>query len=163
MILKEIADHGVSLKIFGDTSNAPDIIRKHRNIDVLGRVTDLELRDLYSNSLFTLFAFTHEPFGYIPVESMACGTPVLTFNKQGPSETVIHGETGWVASNSKELVRMAKTLWKNKYSTDLRAQSVKRMQKYDVRRIVNDWVAILKTKAMNEIDSGTKSQSELEK
>jgi len=43
-----------------------------------------ELIDLYSNALFTLFTFTHELFGYVLVESMACGTSVLTYNRQGP-------------------------------------------------------------------------------
>jgi len=96
-VVKRIADLGVRIKAFG--SRAPYIPRsllKNPNIEFLGKVSDEELADLYTNALYTLFPFTHEPFGYIPVESMACGTPVLTYNKQGPSETVINGVTGWL-------------------------------------------------------------------
>jgi glycosyltransferase involved in cell wall biosynthesis len=65
-----------------------------------------ELVNPYSIALITLFVFTHKPFGYIPVESKACGTPVLTYNRQGPSETVIHGVTEWLANSDEELVNL---------------------------------------------------------
>jgi glycosyltransferase involved in cell wall biosynthesis len=48
----------------------------------LGRVNDEELIDLYSNALYTLFTFAHEPFGYVSVEGMACSIPVLICNRQ---------------------------------------------------------------------------------
>ncbi|MFH1547063.1 MAG: glycosyltransferase, partial [bacterium] len=35
-----------------------------------------------------------EDFGLTPIESMACGTPVIAFNKGGVSETVVDGKTG---------------------------------------------------------------------
>ena len=44
---------------------------------------------------------------------MACGTPVLTYNKQGPAETVINGETGWLVESGKEFVEKALDLWKS--------------------------------------------------
>ncbi len=55
-----------------------------RTLIIGGRVSDDELARLYANAKFTVFPFIHEPFGYVPVESMACGTPpVLTYDKQG--------------------------------------------------------------------------------
>ena len=76
-----------------------------------GYVSEKELIKLYSNAVFTLFPFTHEPFGYVPLESISCGTPVLTYSRQGPSETVIEGVSGWLANNSNELVEKAVTIW----------------------------------------------------
>jgi glycosyltransferase involved in cell wall biosynthesis len=35
-----------------------------------------------------------ESFGVVNVEAMACGRPVVSTNRGGPSEVVVHGETG---------------------------------------------------------------------
>lgn len=41
-----------------------------------------------------------EPFGLFVLESMACGTPVIAYNKGGPAEIVIDGETGYLAKST---------------------------------------------------------------
>ena len=38
-----------------------------------------------------------EGFGMIQVEAMACGKPVISINAMGPKETIVHGETGFLA------------------------------------------------------------------
>lgn len=37
-----------------------------------------------------------EAFGNVVVESLACGVPVITYDRGGPAEIVRHGETGWI-------------------------------------------------------------------
>jgi glycosyltransferase involved in cell wall biosynthesis len=37
-----------------------------------------------------------ESYGMVNVEAMACGKPVVSTNRGGPSETVAHGETGYL-------------------------------------------------------------------
>ncbi len=44
-----------------------------------------------------------EGFGMIQVEAMACGKPVISINKMGPSETIIHGKTGFLVKPAKEI------------------------------------------------------------
>ncbi|MEX0596688.1 MAG: glycosyltransferase, partial [Candidatus Paceibacterota bacterium] len=46
------------------------------NISFLGKVSDQELANLYKNSRALIFA-AKEDFGLIPVESLACGLPVI--------------------------------------------------------------------------------------
>lgn len=38
-----------------------------------------------------------EGFGMIQVEAMACGKPVISINEMGPKETILQGETGFLA------------------------------------------------------------------
>jgi glycosyltransferase involved in cell wall biosynthesis len=145
-VLKKIADSGVKVKAFG--SKAPyipsDLLRQP-NVEFLGKVSDQELVDLYSNALYTLSAFTHEPFGYIPVESMACGTPVLTYNRQGPSESIINGQTGWLVENDQQLVDVATKLWKENYSSSTRGNCRKRAQDFDVKIVSKEWLKLIES------------------
>ncbi len=62
-------------------------------VEFAGRVDDEELRDLYSGARAFLFP-GEEDFGITPLESMACGRPVIAYGKGGALETVIEGETG---------------------------------------------------------------------
>ncbi|WP_230688848.1 glycosyltransferase [Micromonospora sp. WMMD558] len=57
------------------------------------------LRELYWGAKCLLFP-THEDFGIIPVEAMACGTPVLGLRRGGVLETVVDGETGFLVDSS---------------------------------------------------------------
>ncbi len=45
-----------------------------------------------------------EGFGMIQVEAMSCGKPVISINKMGPSETIIHNKTGFLANVSEEVM-----------------------------------------------------------
>jgi len=45
-----------------------------------------------------------EGFGMIQVEAMACEKPVISINKMGPSETILHNKTGFLANVAEEVV-----------------------------------------------------------
>jgi glycosyltransferase involved in cell wall biosynthesis len=144
-IIKTLANKGLKIKVFGMKAvYIPDFLRNHPNIEFLGYVNDEELVDLYSNALYTLFTFAHEPFGYVPVESMACCTPVLTYNRQGPSETVVNGITGWLANSDEELIELAIRIWKNGYPSWMRSRCRERALEFDVKVIAGKWFEVLK-------------------
>jgi len=147
--IKAIADAGVIIKAFGNFSSVPKPLLRHSNIHFLGKVSDGELVNLYSNALYTLFAFNHEPFGYIPVESMACGTPVLTYNKQGPSETVTIGKTGWLANTDMELFNLGADIWKKGYDSNIRSNCRGRASMFDVKKISREWIKVLNVKSLS--------------
>ncbi len=108
----EIAKRGVRIKAFGAKipyGTSLTEIRKH--IEFLGYVSEHELSVLYHNALYTVFPFTEEPFGFVPIESMHFGTPVLSFNRQGPSETILDGKTGWLVNTREELIEKAVNIW----------------------------------------------------
>ena len=143
-VIKRVADLGVKIKAFGSKMavTRKDIL-DHPNIVFLGRVNVKELVDLYTNALVTLFPFTHEPFGYVPLESMACGTPVLTYKRQGPGEYLINGRAGWLVNSDDDFVKIALKLWKNGYPQKIRMQCVKQASKLDKRFYMEKWSKIL--------------------
>jgi glycosyltransferase involved in cell wall biosynthesis len=58
------------------------------------RVSDEELVQFYNAARLTLYAPVMEPFGFVPLESMACGTPVIGVREAGVRESVVHETTG---------------------------------------------------------------------
>jgi len=142
-IIKKIADSGVKIKAFGSKKPVHSRVLKHPNIEFRGTVTTSELVDLYSNALFTLFPFTHEPFGYVPLESMACGTPVLTYDVQGPSEYIVTDHTGWLTHTDAEMAQKAKELWTRGYPSRIRLNCVKKAINFDRKLYLEKWLKTL--------------------
>ena len=67
---------------------------KRGRVELLGRVPDSELYELYAKAKGFIALAREEDFGMTVVEAMAAGTPVIAFNGGGFRETVIDGETG---------------------------------------------------------------------
>lgn len=68
------------------------------------RLSDEELVKIYNESLVTLSLSRFDTFGLVPLESMACGTPVIALNVAGYRETINNNETGFLVDfNSKEI------------------------------------------------------------
>lgn len=60
------------------------------------RLSDEELVELYSESLVTLSLSKFDTFGLVPLESMACGVPVIALNVAGYRETMVNEKTGFL-------------------------------------------------------------------
>lgn len=70
------------------------------DLDIQSQVTDSELTQLYGQASMVVCAAELEPFGLTPLESMACGTPVVAIRQGGYKETVVEGVNGWFADQS---------------------------------------------------------------
>jgi len=60
------------------------------------RLTEKELVEMYNESLVTICTSRLETFGLVPLESMACGIPVIATNVSGHRETIDDGKTGFL-------------------------------------------------------------------
>jgi glycosyltransferase involved in cell wall biosynthesis len=73
------------------------IIGDNEHIEVLTKITDSNLRNLYRKSKLTCVTAYKEPFGLSSIESQSCGTPVLTVDGGGTVETIVNGKTGYIS------------------------------------------------------------------
>lgn len=87
-------------------------IRPHLNdkIKFIGELTENELSDFYGSAKAFLYPIEwEEPFGLVVAEAMACGTPVIAYNRGSMPELIKNGETGFVVdSNINEFMEAMK-------------------------------------------------------
>ena len=132
---------GVRIVAFGNKIPVGSRFSQVRNsVDFYGRVSREMLVALYSNALFPLFPFTCEPMGLVPIESMACGTPVLTYNRQGPASTVLDGKTGWLVESREQMVARAIELWQQGVGGIRPETCMTRAQEFTVQRSVDELI-----------------------
>jgi glycosyltransferase involved in cell wall biosynthesis len=74
-----------------DASHLPD------NMMLLPRTEPEHMPELYRAADAVLVPTRYEAFGYVAVEAMACGVPVLGFASTGTAEVALHGETALLA------------------------------------------------------------------
>lgn len=86
---------GLPLRIVGEGPER-DRLQSHAAgapVEFLGHQTDEQIRDLYRGAVAVVLP-GEEDFGIVPVESQACGRPVVALARGGALETVRDGVTG---------------------------------------------------------------------
>jgi len=118
---------------------------KRGRVELLGRVPDSELYELYAKAKGFIALAREEDFGMTVVEAMAAGTPVIAFNGGGFRETVIDGETGIlidatdVATLEKAFKRFNEMKW-DKEKLQIQARKFSR-EKFEekIRKVVAEY------------------------
>lgn len=106
-----LTDIPVPFRIAG-TGDEEAKLRAHAGddprIQFLGYLEDAQVVELYAHALAIPFAPADEDFGYIALEAMLAGKPVVTTSDSGgPLELVRDGETGIVAEPGAESLARA--------------------------------------------------------
>ena len=81
------------------------VLASGEQIIYIGELGADQKKQWYRHARATLFPIQwREPFGLVLIESMACGTPVLTFDEGAVSEIVAPGRTGFVVHSMEEMI-----------------------------------------------------------
>ncbi len=69
-------------------------------VELVGEITDAEKPAFLSGARALLMPISWpEPFGLVMIEAMACGTPVIAFNRGAAPEIVEDGRTGFIVED----------------------------------------------------------------
>jgi glycosyltransferase involved in cell wall biosynthesis len=79
-----------------------------------------------------------EPFGFSVVEALACGTPVVTRRRGSMPEIINHGENGFLVDTMDETAAAVR----ESANLDRGAVRASVATRFDVRRMVDDYVAL---------------------
>jgi glycosyltransferase involved in cell wall biosynthesis len=70
------------------------------NVEYIGEITDHEKSEFLSGAVALLDPIDWpEPFGIVMIEAMACGTPVIAFNRGSIPEVIDEGLTGFIVED----------------------------------------------------------------
>jgi len=74
-------------------------------VDYIGEIADHEKSDFLSGALGLLVPIDWpEPFGLVMIEAMACGTPVIAYNRGSVPEIIEEGVTGFIVEDETSAV-----------------------------------------------------------
>jgi glycosyltransferase involved in cell wall biosynthesis len=125
---------------------------KTGSVEYIGSVGPNKRNSLLGNAKALLHPIHFdEPFGLSVIESMACGTPVIAFNRGSMPELVREGQNGFLASDIEEAVEAVARL-KNIERTYCRKYVV---QNFTVEHMVDNYEKVYKN-ILNEYDAMTR-------
>jgi glycosyltransferase involved in cell wall biosynthesis len=100
---------GIPLKIAAKVDRADQeyydaliqpMIRANPLVEYIGEISDHEKSDFLSGAIGLLLPIDWpEPFGLVMIEAMACGTPVIAYNRGSVAEIIDEGRTGFVVED----------------------------------------------------------------
>lgn len=89
-------------RTYFDTQIKPQL---DEQITYVGAVNDSQKNELLGNALGFLMPIEwNEPFGIVMAEAMACGTPVVGFNRGSVPEVIIHGQNGFICNTIEQMI-----------------------------------------------------------
>jgi glycosyltransferase involved in cell wall biosynthesis len=80
--------------------SAVEPLLSQAHIAFIGEINEARKAEFLSGAKALLFPIDwNEPFGLVMIESMACGTPVIAFNRGAVPEVIDHGVTGFICED----------------------------------------------------------------
>ena len=77
----------------------------HANVEFIGEIDEARKPEFLSRAKALLFPIDWcEPFGLVMIEAMACGTPVIAFNRGSVPEVIDHAVTGYIVEDAQGAV-----------------------------------------------------------
>ena len=107
-------------------------------VEFIGEISDREKSEFLSGAIGLLVPIDWpEPFGLVMIEAMACGTPVIAYNRGSVPEIVDDGVTGFVVEDETSAVAAVDRL------AGLNRANIRGVfeQRFTARRMALDYLA----------------------
>jgi glycosyltransferase involved in cell wall biosynthesis len=97
-LLVEVGKYSIDNDYYG--SVIKPLLDCDKQIIYIGEISSEHKKYWYRHARATLFPIQWgEPFGLVLIESMACGTPVIAFNRGSVPEIIVDGKTGFLVNS----------------------------------------------------------------
>ena len=115
---------------------------KSGNVEYIGEINDKDKSEFLSGAIALLVPIDWpEPFGLVMIEAMACGTPVIAFNRGSVPEVVDDGVTGFIVEDETGAIGAVDRLGHLS-----REQIRKRFEeRFTARRMAQDYLAVYRS------------------
>lgn len=119
LAIKIAAQSGLPLKIAAKVDKVDqeyfkttiEPLLSHADVEFIGEINEAQKPDFLSGAKALLFPIDwNEPFGLVMIESMACGTPVIAFNRGSVPEVIENGVSGFVVEDELSAIAAVKRL-----------------------------------------------------
>jgi glycosyltransferase involved in cell wall biosynthesis len=144
----EIAEHcGLPLKIAAKIDNLDRDYFEERikpllasaRAEYIGEISDREKAEFLSGALALLSPLDWpEPFGLVMIEAMACGTPVIAFDRGAVPEVVENGLTGFVVEDVIGAIKAVANI----HQLSRPAIRKRFEERFTARRMATDYLAV---------------------
>jgi glycosyltransferase involved in cell wall biosynthesis len=112
------------------------------DVEYIGEISDSEKSSFLSGAVALLAPIAWpEPFGLVLIEAMACGTPVIAFNRGSVPEIIEDGLTGFVVKGKEEAVAATDRL----SGLSRRAIRQRFEDRFTARRMARDYLMVYRS------------------
>src|SRR5271157_3468591 len=115
---------------------------KSGNVEYIGEINDEDKSEFLSGAIALLVPIDWpEPFGLVMIEAMACGTPVIAFNRGSVPEIIDDGVTGFIVEDINGAIGAVDRLG------HLSREKIRRRfeERFTARRMAQDYLAVYRS------------------
>jgi len=110
-----------------------------QNIEYIGEVDHDKKVSLYQKAIAVVYPIAfEEPFGLVMVEAMACGTPLMAFDRGSVRELLSDGETAIIGNSKDELIARFPEL--SKFKPDICRRRVEQL--FSKEKLVSNYESV---------------------
>jgi len=112
------------------------------DVEYIGEISDSEKSSFLSGAIALLAPIAWpEPFGLVLIEAMACGTPVIAFNRGSVPEIIEDGLTGFVVEGKEEAIAATDRLsWLSRRAIRQRFE-----ERFTARRMAREYLMVYRS------------------
>jgi glycosyltransferase involved in cell wall biosynthesis len=88
--------------LVGDGPYLDELKNKYPSVEMVGKKQGIELAELIASADAFVFPSKSDTFGIVILESISCGTPVVSYLQPGPKDVIINHYNGMMGDNLQE-------------------------------------------------------------